>query len=246
MNTKKTAERISSWIADRTHEVGLCTPIVVGLSGGVDSAVVAALADLSGVEVRGLILPCWSDERDEEDAEIVAHKFCDTHVVSDLSLVYSRMRSAVSDGVSKNRLAHGNLKARLRMAALYYEANRTNALVCGTTNKTELLLGYFTKHGDGGADIEPIADVWKTDVFDLARYLGVPDCIVAKSPSAGLWEGQTDEDDFGMTYAEIDAALKRMESGTLEQTDFDARVLDMFESSEHKRVPAPICYTGGC
>jgi len=186
------------------------------------------------------MMPCDSAEQDLDDAVKVVNLFCDHSQVVDLRPAFVKMLAAFGGVLYKNRLAFGNLKARLRMAALYYEANRANALVCGTTNKTELCLGYFTKHGDGAVDIEPIADVWKTDIFELARYLCVPDCIVDKPPSAGLWEGQTDEDEIGMTYAEIDAALKRIEEGVA-GGGIDEPIYGMMKASEHKRTMAPVC-----
>lgn len=239
MDVKAVSDRISAWIFEQVSDA-CAAGVVVGLSGGVDSTIVAALAERGGIEVRGMILPCESDKRDADDARLVADEYCITCCFGDIFPAFEEMQTALDDGFRRDRLALGNLKARLRMAALYYEANRSNALVCGTTNRTEFVLGYFTKHGDGAADIEPIADVWKTDVFDLARYLGVPQCIIDKPPSAGLWEGQTDEGEMGMTYAEVDASIKRLGDGVADG-GIDARVYRMIHASHHKRTEAPVC-----
>jgi NAD+ synthase len=150
----------------------------------------------------------------------------------------------------------GNLKSRLRMAALYLLANQENLLVCGTTNKSELLTGYYTKNGDGGADIEPIADVWKTDVRRLAKHLEIPRDIINKPPTAGLWQGQTDEADLGMSYDELDRYLKNLHEAVKNGDDLDyvgstypsaeerrafTRVKKLYRKSQHKRELPPSC-----
>ena len=111
--------------------------------------------------------------------------------------------------LDNNNLAIGNLKARIRMSIIYFYANSKNYLVCGTGNKSEILIGYFTKHGDGACDIEPIGDLYKTDVYELAKYLEIPQEIIDKPPRAGLWNNQTDEDEIGMTYKLLDKILYR-------------------------------------
>jgi NAD+ synthase len=115
-----------------------------------------------------------------------------------------------------------------------------NRLVAGTGNKSELMIGYFTKYGDGGVDFLPIGDLYKTEVFELARYLGVPERIITKKPTAGLWIGQTDEDEIGMTYAELDEILKAMERGERRSDDRFRKVEMLMKASEHKRQMPPV------
>ena len=136
-----------------------------------------------------------------------------------------------------------NLKPRLRMAALYYFANAMSYMVVGTSNKTELMLGYFTKYGDGGVDILPLGGLYKTQVRELARQLGLPRRIVEKTPSAGLWEGQTDEGELGITYAQMDQALGAIEWGMADgiPPQTTARIKEMVAGSVHKRTRAQVC-----
>jgi NAD+ synthase len=171
--------------------------VVLGMSGGVDSSVVAVLAKKGlGDGVLGLILPCHSDPTDVEHAQRVATKFDIKTEYVDLTPIFGCLLKTLPPG---GRLAVGNLKPRLRMATLYYYANSRNYLVMGTGNKCELACGYFTKYGDGGVDILPLGDLLKTQVRKLACELGIPEEIITKPPSAGLWEGQTDEGEMGIT-----------------------------------------------
>jgi NAD+ synthase len=136
-----------------------------------------------------------------------------------------------------------NLKPRLRMAGLYYFANTMSYMVVGTSNKTELMLGYFTKYGDGGVDILPLGGLYETQVRELARQLKLPRRIVERSPSAGLWEGQTDEGELGITYEQLDRALGAIESGRTDgiPPQTMARVKEMVAGSAHKRSRAQVC-----
>ena len=172
--------------------------IVMGLSGGVDSCVVAALAKKAVGRNRllALILPCGSHVSDLADATAMARKFKIKTETIDLTGVYSNLLKILP---SAKGLAKNNLKPRLRMLVLYYFANKLNYLVCGTGNKSELMVGYFTKHGDGGVDILPIGGLLKKQVRALAEELGIPGNIINKPPSAGLWHGQTDEGEMGIT-----------------------------------------------
>ncbi|TFG29482.1 NAD(+) synthase, partial [Candidatus Thorarchaeota archaeon] len=144
--------------------------------------------------------------------------------------------------------ARGNLAARLRMVTWYARANQENRLVLGTGNKTELMIGYFTKYGDGGTDILPIAELYKANVWDLARHVGVMESIIEKAPSAGLWEGQTDEKEIGISYPELDSILflhleKGMSQDDISSWGIDKSkveiVLKMMNRSRHKREPLP-------
>lgn len=203
--------------------------IVFGLSGGIDSSLVGALAKAAvGRNALGLIMPCHSDPGDERDARLVARKFgIRTHKV-DLSDTYDTLVRTLPEA---DRVTMANIKARLRMTVLYYFANKLNYIVAGATNKSELMVGYFTKHGDGGSDILPIGDILKRDVRKMAWAIGVPQKIIEKAPSAGLWTGQTDEGEMGITYDELDAVL----AGELRNRELKRKVTHMISRSEHKR-----------
>ena len=232
--------RISAWIRQKVDEAS-AEGVVVGLSGGVDSATVAALSKRAvGVEhVLGLIMPCHSQPQDEADAHLVAEALGLRVERVDLTPVYDALVAALPPG---SDLARGNLKPRLRMTTLYYFANNLHYLVAGTGNKSELMVGYFTKYGDGGVDILPLGGVLKTQVWEMARALGVPEPIVTKTPTGGLWAGQTDEREMGITYRELDQAIRLIESGMGDEQDMTIeKVRTMMRSSAHKRVLAPIC-----
>jgi NAD+ synthase len=143
----------------------------------------------------------------------------------------------------RRQLALANVKPRLRMTSLYYLANRYNGLVVGTGNKTELAIGYFTKYGDGGVDVLPLGDLDKTAVRGLARELGVPETVISKAPSAGLWEGQTDEAEIGVTYDQLDRALASISSDERNESIDPAtmdRISALVAASEHKRRAIPV------
>lgn len=158
----------------------------------------------------------------------------------DLSGAYDSLAAVFPRG---NNLAYANLKPRLRMLALYYFANNFNYLVCGTGNKSELRVGYFTKYGDGGVDILPIGNLLKKQVKALARELKIPGQIIAKPPTAGLWPGQTDEGEMGLLYSELDDILERLESNNkhILSRKKVGKVKEMINRSEHKRNLPKIC-----
>jgi NAD+ synthase len=235
-------KRIVNWIRQEVKKAG-ARGVVLGLSGGVDSSVVAALS-VSAVgknRVLGLLMPCHSQGQDRQDAVLVAKILGIRSKTIDLSGIYDTFIRALPRG---NSLARANLKPRLRMSALYYFANTLNYLVCGTGNKSELMVGYFTKHGDGATDILPIAGLLKKEVRKLARELGIPSHIITKPPTAGLWSGQTDEGEMGLTYRELDDILERIEKKK-PQAQAQAKVnkvKKMINLSEHKRQGPKICY----
>jgi NAD+ synthase len=234
------ANYISAWIKEKVREAG-AEGIVLGLSGGVDSALTAALAKKAlGDKVLGLLMPCHSDPTDLEHGKLVAERFGLETTYVDLGPVFDRLRASLPRG---DDMAVANLKPRLRMTTLYYFANSRNYLVAGTGNKSELTIGYSTKYGDGGVDILPLGDLLKSQVRELARELGVPQEIIAKPPSAGLWPGQTDEGEMGITYDELDRTISAIEKG--DTSDFDEATLErvkaMMAASRHKRSPVPIC-----
>ena len=200
-------QQLIIWIRDNVSNTG-CKGVVLGMSGGIDSSVVAVLCKYAFPDnMLGVIMPCYSNDTDREHARNVADKFTIPVKTVNLDEVYNTLTSAMSSGntdAERTRLAESNVKPRLRMATLYYYANLFNYAVVGATNKSELEIGYFTKHGDGGVDLMPIAMLVKTQVRQLAVYLGIPPEIINKAPSAGLWDGQTDEKEMGLTYEELD------------------------------------------
>jgi NAD+ synthase len=247
------ADEISSWLRFHMNQVG-ASRLVLGLSGGIDSAVVCALCTMAAGPSRVIaaILPIQSRSEDIRDAESVASTYEVIPRIIDLAPAYEALLAAMPDegdaGLedadvdsdrqsSRRQLALANVKPRLRMTTLYYLANRYNGLVVGTGNKTELSIGYFTKYGDGGVDLLPLGDLDKTAVRRLARELGVPQPVISKAPSAGLWEGQTDETEIGVTYETLDRALAGTDG---EDAATKERISALIAASEHKRRPVPV------
>jgi NAD+ synthase len=248
-----TAERIAGWMRRELTSSG-AHGFVVGLSGGTDSAVVARLAQLAARgNVVAAILPTHSDPADERDAALVANHFSLSTVRVDLSDAYDATtaaahvaaqqlpeptdRSASHDPIHARRPL-ANLKPRLRMVMLYFLANRFNSLVAGTGNRSELSIGYFTKHGDGGCDLLPIGGLLKSEVRTLARELGVPAAIVERTSSARLGMGQTDEEEIGFTYADLERYLEEGPQGV--SPALAMKIERLTRSSEHKRALPPM------
>ena len=229
-----------AWLREQV-ELSKTKGILVGLSGGIDSAVVACLIKKAFPDNSlGVILPCKSHSNDEKDAIALAESCGINYKVVELSAVHSALLNAVDQAMGikeedNHRLYDANLRARLRMTTLYGIANIENYLVAGTDNAPELYTGYFTKYGDGGVDILPIAHLLKSEVFQWAKHLGVPQQIIDRKPSAGLWEGQTDEEEMGTTYDCIDAFL----SGKKIPEDDEKIIERMHRITEHKRQMPP-------
>jgi NAD+ synthase len=215
--------------------------IVIGISGGIDSAVAAVLCSgaVGGEKVLGLTLPSQTTvAQDIEDAETLCEAFGIRHRIVSIEPMLTAF-SSMSDFEDTPYLL-GNVMARVRMTALYYHANRTQSLVCGTSNRSEYMLGYCTKFGDNAADLQPILHLYKTEIFELAAELGIPESIRTKPPSAGLWIGQSDEQELGLNYREIDAALRNLErTGWMPETENEELVIARVKSGMHKRMPAP-------
>ena len=232
---ERLAAHLTDWIAAAVAEAG-GAGVVYGLSGGIDSAVVAALAKRAFPHhTLGVIMPCRSDPADAEDAHVVAHHFDIPATTVDLAPVYDLLLetlSASSSDLPENRLATANLKPRLRMTTLYAFANELGYRVLGTGNRSEIAVGYYTKYGDGGVDFLPLGGLVKGEVRDLARHLGVPERIVTKPPSAGLWADQTDEAEMGLSYEDLDAYLLTSQASPAVKAKVDA----MNAASEHKRA----------
>ncbi len=210
--------------------------IVFGNSGGKDSALVGILCKAACDNTLGVIMPCASRQnygQDKDDGNALAEKFgIETRVV-DLTAVREAELRALEGVAELNSMALTNIAPRLRMTTLYTIGAAENRLVAGTGNRSEIYMGYFTKWGDGASDFNPIADLCASEVFEFLRFLNAPASIVEKAPSAGLYEGQTDEKEMGVTYRAIDGLLL---DGVV--NDADKAIIDRYHSrSEHKRRP---------
>jgi NAD+ synthase len=250
------AKDIAVWMRQQATIAG-ARGFVVGLSGGLDSAVVARLSQMAMPgRVVGVIMPCHSDPRDEEDAELLVHRFTLASVRVDLAPAYDLLvadlktlflqvpgdqtfDAAPAESVDiKARMPFANVKPRLRMTTLYFVANSLNYLVAGTGNRSELTIGYFTKYGDGGVDILPLGELTKGEVVAMARELEVPDPIIEKTPSAGLWAGQTDEEEMGFSYADLERYLAKGPEGVAPALAM--RIERLVRATEHKRSGPPM------
>jgi len=239
---------LSKFIRDKVQEAG-AKGVVVGLSGGLDSAVTIKLCvDALGADsCHGLIMPASNLPADMQQAREHAESLGITWHEVDISPILDRIIEVLP--WERPDTAKGNVKARIRMITLYDYAFNNGLVVMGTGNKSETAVGYYTKHGDGGVDYVPIADLYKTEVRELARNIDVPEHFITKPPSAGLWEGQTDEDEMGITYDMLDKVLLGMEmslpdeeileksGATPEQLE---KVKSMNKRSVHKRR-RPLC-----
>jgi len=228
-------EKLCDWIEGEVTKAK-AEGVVFGLSGGLDSAVVAALSiRIFPQNTLATIIPCHSLEADINDALDLINKFNIQYKIIDLSKVYDSFIHLLNDKEKKKnfKLAEANIKPRLRMTTLYYFANKLNYLVVGTGNKSEIMIGYFTKYGDGGADILPLGNLLKNQIKELAEYLGIPKKIINKPPSAGLWEGQTDEEEIGISYNQLDKYLR---TGKLNNKIVEKKIQDKITKSTHKRT----------
>ncbi|MDD5289387.1 MAG: NAD+ synthase [Dehalococcoidales bacterium] len=239
MDNKQLAEKLTQWIKDKITASG-CKGAVLGISGGIDSAVVAVLCQRAFPQNTLLInLPCHSNPQDQEHAKLVADKFSIPYKVIVLDSIYDNFLKTLPQDRAETGLDHlskSNLKVRLRMVTIYYHANRLKYMVVGSSNRSELTIGYFTKWGDGGVDIMPIGNLVKRQVVELAVYLSIPKEIIEKPPSAGLWPGQTDEGEMGLTYNELDSYLI---NGRADE-QVKSRIETMRAKAQHKRTLPPV------
>ena len=223
--------------------------VIIGVSGGVDSAVGAYLCSrvLGPERVTGVLMPYKTSSPDSlEHGKLVVSE---TGIESEIIEITPMIDAYFGVHPEADKIRMGNKMARERMSILFDFAKRKKALVVGTGNKTELLLGYFTIYGDGGYSLNPIGDLYKTEVWQLARHLGVPEEIVKKPPSADLWKGQTDEGELGMTYEEADKILQKLVEENIPPAEvakhldpkFVANIVDRMEHTEFKRRMPRIC-----
>lgn len=224
--------------------------VVIGLSGGIDSSLVLALSveAIGKDKTFGMLMPELADDvpgsiTDYVERLGIRHETVPIKPIFDVFIRKGR--------ISENKLVAGNLKARIRMNLLYSRSNANNLVVMGTGNRSELLTGYFAKYGDGGVDYLPIGDLYKAHVRQLAKYMGVPETIIAQPPSAGLWEGQTDEKEMGITYEKLDQILHehydndtpfdRIDLSGITKEDVE-KVVRLTKSAAPKLTMPPICH----
>ncbi len=261
MDYKKTAIHIIKWLknyADKAHVKGF----VIGVSGGIDSAVTATLCAKTGLELIVLELPIHQAENQVNRAQELIKHLKDNYpnVFSDkvdLTPVFESFKNAIPKQANefgkqkqaKESLSLANTRARLRMSTLYYYAGLYGYLVAGTGNKVEDFgVGFYTKYGDGGVDLSPIADLMKSEVYELAAYLEVPKSILNAAPTDGLFgDNRTDKDQLGASYDELEWAMKQVKEKK-KQTDFSGRDLEVFRiytrlnrMNQHKMLPIPVC-----
>ncbi|MFX1313509.1 MAG: NAD+ synthase [Promethearchaeota archaeon] len=236
---------IQNWIKNYVESANM-KGIVLGISGGIDSAVTAALCvgALGKNNIMGLGLPCFSNPPDLEDAKMIAQFLEIQFMVFDLTRIYEEIVKTMSSQIKANKNANVNLKPRLRMMINYYVGqSKGSYLVVGTSNRTELAIGYFTKYGDGGADFEPIGDLYKCEIRKIAEFLQIPKKVIEKPPSAGLWKGQTDEGEIGLSYDTLDEIIYRIDSNInlddINKEDI-IKVKKMMKSAQHKLKLPPI------
>ena len=252
------ADGISYWLKERIEEAR-SDRFVLGLSGGIDSAVVSGLCAraVGPNRVLAIIMPSSSISQDAIEAHKVADAFGIKPTTIDLTAVADAVFNAmpseedlyanilgevIPDGSdARFQLARANVRPRTRMITNYYLANLSRGIVVGTGNKTEYMIGYSTKYGDAGVDLAPLLDLYKFEVRAVARVIGVPDSVITRPPSAGLWEGQTDEDEIGIKYDDLDRTLMAMESGDTSSINPELveKVAQKVARSAHKRASIP-------
>jgi len=224
------------FLKDEVYKTGLKNA-VIGLSGGIDSAVVAVLAQKAfKKDFLAVMLPSSSSAKSSFDD---AYELCQKFEIKNTSVYIGDLVKSYFKDEKASNLRVGNFSARMRMSVLYDISAQNAALVLGTSNKSELLLGYGTMFGDLASAINPIGDLYKTEIFEFAEYLGVPNSIIKKPPTADLWEGQSDEEDLGFTYAQLDTALKafvdeRLSEEELKNKGFDTELIELITSRIYK------------
>jgi len=240
MTLEKYIDEIVEFLKEYRAQNSWCRGYVLGLSGGVDSSLVAVLLKKAvGKEnMMGIMIPIESSENDLKDAEELCDKMDIPYQIIDCTTSYLEFKKNIqSNGDKLNLSTLGNLKARMRMSVLYAYAQKHGYLVVGTDNACERYTGYFTKYGDGAADLLPIAHLLKSEVVEASKILGIPTHLAERVPTASLFEGQTDEGEMGVTYKNLDAYLLGKEI----DEESKAKIEKLHASSEHKRkdIPTP-------
>lgn len=237
MDCKKEVEDRVNWIREilaNAHANG----IVIGNSGGKDCTLVEILSKMATDNVLSVIMPCESKRNyniDREHALLVADKYGIKTIEVDITDAKLALKSALAPIIGEAvPMAYGNMNPRLRMTVLYTVAQTYNYLVAGTGNASERFMGYFTKWGDGAFDFNPIADLTVAEIYEMLEYLDAPREIIDKAPSAGLFDGQTDEDEMGVKYSDVDEYIKTGKSANQD------KIIGANKRTEHKRVPSPI------
>ncbi|NMH27514.1 NAD(+) synthase [Flavobacterium silvaticum] len=255
LQVEKTAAYISEWLKDYANNAKV-SGFVVGVSGGIDSAVTSTLCALTGMKTICFELPIHQPSnhvsRAREHIDQLSKRFPNvSRGITDLTETFETIKAAFpNDGDEATlHLALANTRARLRMTTLYFHAGVNHCIVAGTGNKVEDFgVGFYTKYGDGGVDVSPIADLMKSDVYALGQYLGVPDSILNAVPSDGLFhDDRTDEDQLGASYDELEWAMEQLEAGKTPD-DFEGRQKEAFtiftrlnRANKHKMDPIPVC-----
>ena len=243
-NVAEYANKIATWTQECVNNANV-KGVVLGMSGGIDCSVVARLCQVAEVDIHLVMMPYGDDMKNSNShthAMELINKFDFSYHIYNIQPSIDALtivdEKIISNTNSANaELSRANIRPRVRMTYLYQFAQLNNRLVAGTGNMAERTVGYFTKWGDGACDFNPLAMLTKQEVYILARYLEIPDCLINKKPSAGLWEGQTDEDELGMTYAQIDSYIL---NGTSGNEDIDNQIKRRMAMSAHKFAEIPI------
>ena len=244
-NASNYCKEIGEWIKELIKNAK-ANGVVLGMSSGVDCSVVARLCQEAGINTHLVLMPYGEDMNNTKsysDAMELISKFKFDYHVFDIKPTVDSLQIEDESDVLKNanktniELSKANIRPRVRMTYLYQYAQIKNLLVIGTSNLSERTVGYFTKWGDGGSDLNPIGMLTKMEVYILAKYLQIPDCIINKKPSAGLWEGQTDEAELGMTYEQIDEFIL---NGTSGDEQIDNMIAQKKQRAMHKLNQIPI------
>lgn len=243
-NVAQYANKIASWIKERIQSTNR-KGVVLGMSGGIDCCVVARLCQMAGVDIHLVLMPYGNDMANSNSYahamelinkfEFSYHTYNIQPAVDALTIAEDQLNGNVNE--TNKELSFANIRPRVRMTYLYQLAQLSSKFVAGTGNMAERTVGYFTKWGDGACDFNPLAMLTKQEVYVLARYLGVPDSIINKKPSAGLWDGQTDEDELGMTYSQIDSYILK---GTSGDQGIDTLIGKRIDMSAHKFDKIPV------
>jgi NAD+ synthase len=255
LQAEAVTKHIVNWLKDYATNAKV-SGFVVGISGGVDSAVTSSLCAETGLPTLCVEMPIHQAEshvsRGKEHIEQLKKRFSNvTNIETNLSSVFEMFKSLVTAGESeiKHNLSLANTRARLRMTTLYYHGGINGLLVAGTGNKVEDFgVGFYTKYGDGGVDVSPIADLMKSEVYQLAEFMGVPNSILNAAPTDGLFgDDRSDEDQLGASYDELEWAMTQFEAGK-DAKDFSDRELEVFQIykrlnfvNQHKMNPIPVC-----